>query len=249
MLVFILLQAAAPAKNTATMNEVVAPILSAMAFLLSSAAFVFTVIIQLKERKRNIRQTLSTALSEIARINVEVSQLKKNEKESTPENTLVRKNYNSQRGTLVSGADFLIKENERLITDVDCELMALTYDDLGEIKKAEEYWLQAIKHAPSPVQLHMHQRDYASFLFGNNQMAKARALFEKALSVKLSETDDDSRYVADTYLIWAQLEKNFDHENEFSRLIKEAYEQCKKIKHKEKSLEMTHLIDKYVHAG
>jgi len=211
-----------------------------MALILSSAAFIFTVVIQLKERKRNIRQTLSVALSDIANINVEVSRLKKDDKESTPENILIRKNYNSQRGTLASAADFLIKENEKLITNADYELMAITYDDLGDIRKADEYWKQAIKHAANPAQLHIHQRDYASFLFDNNQLEQGRKLFERSLTVKLS---------ADTYLMWAMLEKNFNNEKEFNRLIKEAYQQCKKIQHKEKSLEMSRLIDKSVKAA
>jgi tetratricopeptide (TPR) repeat protein len=230
-------------------GDILSPILSAMALILSSAAFIFTVVIQLKERKRNIRQTLSVALSDIANINVEVSRLKKDDKESTPENILIRKNYNSQRGTLASAADFLIKENEKLITNADYELMAITYDDLGDIRKADEYWKQAIKHAANPAQLHIHQRDYASFLFDNNQLEQGRKLFERSLTVKLSATDDELRYVADTYLMWAMLEKNFNNEKEFNRLIKEAYQQCKKIQHKEKSLEMSRLIDKSIKAA
>ncbi|MDB5118596.1 MAG: hypothetical protein JWQ79_4088 [Mucilaginibacter sp.] len=243
---FILL--AAPAKDT-NFNDFIGPVMSALALILSSAAFIFTVIIQSKERKRNLRQTLSSTLSDIARINVDVSMLRKDEKESTPETVLIRKNYNSQRGTLVSGADFLIKENEKLVTDADCELMALTYDDLGDIKKAEEYWLQAIEHAVSDARQHLHERDYAAFLFNNNQVEKGRKFFEKSLSVKMSKTDDDLRNVADTYLIWAKLERNFNNDDEFNRLVKEAYERCKKIQHKEKSTEMSRLIDKSVQAA
>jgi tetratricopeptide (TPR) repeat protein len=228
------------------MGEVVGPILSAMAFILSSSAFIFTVIIQLKERKRNLRQTLSQALSEIAGINVAVSSLKKDEKESTPESVLIRKNYNSQRGTLVAGADFLISQNKKLITDADCELMAMTYDDLGDITKAEEYWLQAIKLALNPAQLHLHQRDYATFLFNNNQPVKARELFEKSLQIDMSKNDYDLRYVVDTYLIWAKLEQNFDNTTEFDRLINLARDLSKNIRHKEKLLEMNRLIDKTV---
>jgi tetratricopeptide (TPR) repeat protein len=239
---FILLDAA-PDKN-AKIVELISPILSGMAFILSAAAFVFTVIIQLKERKRNIRQTLSIALSDLARINVELSLLKKDEKESTPETILIRKNYNSQRGTLVSNADFLMKENEKLVTDADCELMAMTYDDLGDTEKAEEYWLRAIGHAVSPAQKHLHQRDYAAFLFNNNRLEDGRTFFEKSLTVKLAATDDHVRNIADTYLIWANLERNFNNDAEFKRLIKEAKSACEKIAYKSKNLEMGKLIEK-----
>ena len=65
----------------------------------------------------------------------------------------------------------------------------------------------------------------------------------------MSATDDELRYVADTYLIWANLERNFDNDKEAKRLVKEAYEQCKKIQHKEKSAEMSKLIDKSLNAA
>jgi hypothetical protein len=100
----------------------------------------------------NIRQTLSIALNEIAGVNVEVSRLKKEgDEDNTPEIIAIRKNYNSKRGTLASGADYLIKQNEERVTDTDCELMAATYYDLGDVKKAEEYWQEAIKRASNPV--------------------------------------------------------------------------------------------------
>lgn len=212
--------------------------------MLSAGAFIFTVLIATKERKRNLRQTLSTSLSDIARINVDVSRLRKDDKEITPENVSIRKSYNSQRGALVANADFLFKENPKLVTDADCELMALTYDDLGDTKQAQHYWRQAIDLAhKNNTQCHLHLRDYASFLFNNNQCDEARKQFEKALTINMDDTDDDARYVTDTYLIWATLEKNFDNNKEFKRLITNAYEQCKKIKHKQKGTEMKKLID------
>jgi tetratricopeptide (TPR) repeat protein len=228
----------------AAINDVMSPILSASAFLLSGAAFVFTVIIQSKERKRNIRQTLSSALSEIARINVDVSQLKKDEKESTPEVISIQKNYNSQRGTLASNADFLMKENDKLVTDSDCELMAVTFGDIGDLKKSEEYWLQSIQLSSNDTQLHLHRRDYAAFLFNHNRVEEGRKLFEQSMKADMPETDNDLRNITDTFLIWARLERNFSNDKAVDYLIKSAYEQCHKIQHKEKNTEMTGLIDR-----
>jgi hypothetical protein len=228
----------------AAINDVMSPILSASAFLLSGAAFVFTVIIQSKERKRNIRQTLSNSLSEIANINVQVSQLKKDEKESTADTISILKNYNSQRGTIASNADFLMKENDKLVTDSDCELMAVTFGDIGDLKKSEEYWLQAIRLASNPTQLHLHRRDYAAFLFNHNRVDEGRKLFEQSMKAYTPETDNDVRNVTDTFLIWAKLERNFNNDKGFGDLIKSAYQNCRKIQHKEKNVEMTGLIDK-----
>lgn len=241
VLLFLLLEAA-PDKN-AKITELIAPVLSGLALMLSAAAFIFTVLIQTKERRRNIRQTLSTALSDLARINVETSKLKKDEKESTPETVRIRKNYNSQRGTLVSGADFLMNENSKIVTDADCELMAITYDDIGNTKKAEEYWLMAIKHAPNPTQTHLHQRDYAAFLFDNNREQDGRKYFEQAIGADINDTDENLRCLIDTYLMWALLEKNFGNDNEFNRLMDEAKSACQNIKHRGKKQDMTRLIE------
>jgi len=225
-----------------------APILSACAFILSLGAFIFTVFMQSKERTRNIRQTLSSSLSELAGINVAVSQLIKDEKESSPQLARIIKNYNSQRGTMVSAADFLINQNDKFITGADYQLMAMTYDDLEDIPKAEEYWLKAIDHAAGPPQQHIFQRDYATFLFNNNQDKKGREFFERSLRVQLSNTDDEHRYLADTYVTWASLERNFGNDQEFERLVTEAYSECKKIKHRRKNAEMCRLVDELTKA-
>ena len=62
----------------------------------------------------------------------------------------------------------------------------------------------------------------------------------------MTKTDDDVRCVADTYLIWAKLEKNFGNDTEFDRLVKLAHEQSKNIRHKEKNDEMNRLIEKSI---
>ncbi|GAB3931875.1 hypothetical protein [Mucilaginibacter myungsuensis] len=244
---FILLEAAKPpAEENIKIGEILAPILSGLAFTLSAAAFIFTVIIQLKERKRNLRQTLSTSLSDIARINVDVSKLKNEVEDGDAGVIKMLKSYNAQRGTLASNADFLIKENEKLITDSDCQLMAFTYDDLGDTRKAKEYWQQAIDRSDTPAQKHLHQRDYAAFLYSNNEEKEGRDLFEASLNGRLNETDNELRYLSETYLIWAKLERNFDDQGEFDRLMDRAKEQCHKIKHKGKQKEMGRLIEQTI---
>ncbi|RYG22258.1 MAG: hypothetical protein EOO07_00340 [Chitinophagaceae bacterium] len=225
------------------LGTLLAPILSACAFILSSAAFIFAVIIQLKERKRNIRQTLTTALSEVARINVEIAKVK-NDNESSFHTIKILKNYHSQRGTLISDADFLISQNRKIVTDIDCELMASTYDDLGNNEKAEAYWLDAIKLSANSTQKHIHKRDYANFLFTNNAIEKARDNFESALTLELPDTDDNYAELVHTYLMWAKLAHDFGDGQEFSRLLKQADTACSKIRHQKKRVRMKKLVDK-----
>lgn len=240
MLLFIILAADTSAKAA----QLIAPILSGCAFLLSAAAFIFTVIIQLKERRRNLRQTLSTALSDIARINVEMAKLKKDSKETPSETLDISKRYNSQRGTLVSVADFLISENKKLVTDADCELMALTYNDLGDETRAKQYWEQAIKMAPTLNQKSLHKRDYAAFLFAANEDDTARSLFRETTEQAGQLTDLDFSLICDIYLTWAGFEHDFGNEQEYERLRACAAGYCKKIRHRGKRDFMNGLIDR-----
>jgi tetratricopeptide (TPR) repeat protein len=238
---FILL--AAKADPGPKIAELLSPVLSGLALILSASAFIFTVIIQLKERRRNLRQTLSTALSDIARINVDVSKLKKEENGNIPESLNMRKSYNSQRGTLASVADFLIKENEKLVTDADCELMALTYDDLGEVDRAKEYWERAIELASNASQKSRHQRDYAAFLFSNNEEKKARDLFHSTTHQASEDTDRDLSDLCVVYVTWADLERDFGNDKEYKNLHTSAKNYCKKIRNAGKRETMNQLLD------
>jgi tetratricopeptide (TPR) repeat protein len=216
-------------------------ILSALAFLMSLAAFVFSVSIQRKERKRNIRQTLSTALNDIARVNVEVSKLKNNEEEN--QGTLAtRKNYNTQRGTLVADADFLMHEKMNIVTALDCALMASTFYDLGNFEKAAYYWRQCLGRCRNPEDHFVYTRDYASFLFNCNRIEEARKQFSQAFKFNLEENDDNRRLISDSYLLWAKFEQSFSYEKEFEKLMKCADEECEKIEHSGKYDEMKKLL-------
>ena len=69
-------------------------------------------------------------------------------------------------------------------------------------------------------------------------------MFESSLRCELAATDDDARYLCDTYLIWAGLENNFGNRKEYDRLITEAKTQCAKIHHKQKNAEMSRVIER-----
>ncbi len=218
-------------------------ILSLMAFIMSLSAFIFTVIFQRKERKRNIRQTLTIALNEIARVNVELSKLKKESANDDPGNISIWNNYNSQRSILMIDADFLIHENYKIVTAIDCSLMATTYNAIGYFQKADHYWRESILKSDNDTLKHINKRDYAAFQFYQNRLKEGRELFINALSIQLGDSDDSWRFTIDTYLTWAKLERSFGEDKEFKRLISRAYETCEKIKHRDKYKETKSMID------
>jgi len=236
-----ILLAAEPDK-TAKFAELVAPILSGLAFTLSAAAFIFTVLFQLKERRRNIRQTLSTALSEVAGINAQITTLRQ-DKHISPDTLQIIRNYDYQRATLLSSADFLIREHTDLATDADCELMAMTYDGICDIAKATEYWEKALILTTHPARKHLHQRDYAAFLFNINEIDKARELFRVTSGIRLTCIDDNLRNLAGTYLVWARLERDMGNGAiDSNELISRAQAKCDQIRNKAKKAELQQLI-------
>lgn len=239
-ILIVLLRADPPAiEKTLTY---LAPIFSGLAFVLSAAAFIFSVLFQLKERKRNIRQTLTNALSEMAKINLEIEKLDLEDETKSFQSARMLENYNAQRGTLASDADFLINQNDKIVTDIDCKLMALTYNDLGDNDRAEKYWKKAISLAPTNSQKHANIRSYASFLFANNRHEDATAQFERALKVKLTSTDDDHKQLVETFLSWAKMARDFDDQKEFLRLVKEATVHAEHIRNKEKLQQIKNLL-------
>ncbi|HYG49777.1 MAG TPA: hypothetical protein VD905_02690 [Flavobacteriales bacterium] len=225
-------------------KDVINYMLSSMAVIMSMSALVFGVIFQRKERKRNIRQTLTNTLNQIAGINVELSKLVdgKNEEEAV-DKIAIRRNYNLQRSILIVDADFLIHENYKLVTATDCALLAGTYSAIGYIEKADYFWKESIEKTDHAILKHVNMREYASFLFHQNHLEKGRKQFEKALSVALNDSDEELRIVIDTYAMWAKLERAFGEEAECKKLIALARKTGKNIRNQIKHNESGAMID------
>lgn len=217
--------------------------LSSSAFLLSALALLFNVIFNHKERKRNIRQTLTKTLNEVAKINVAISNLKKQEEGIDPNKISERRNYDFQRNTLIMEADFLIHQNPKLLTAIDCSLAAFTYNELRDFKKAEYYYLEAISRSDIKEMKQIHTRDYASFLFQQDRIEEGRAKFNEAIILLDNHNDEDLRTDIDTFLFWASLEFYLGYEKEFKERIKSAKEICTQLKNKNKLGEMKAKID------
>jgi tetratricopeptide (TPR) repeat protein len=222
-------------------------ILSSCAFLLSAAALLFNVSFNHRERKRNIRQTLTSTLNDVAKINIEISKLKKEEEGDSPDKVEQRRNYDFQRGAMIMEADFLINENPKVLTAIDCSLTAFTYSELGDFKKAEHYWNESIVRSQTKELKHIHSRDYASFLFQQNRMDQGRKKFKEALAIELNKTDDDLMVVIDTYLLWASAEYFFGNEKDFTQYNDAADEISKKISNRNKCREMKLKIENSRH--
>ena len=218
-------------------------ILSSCAFLLSASALLFNVVFNLKERKRNIRRTLTDTLNAVARINVEIANLKEDEKGIRPEKADLRRNYDFQRSTLMTEVEFLLSEKPEIITATDCALAAFTYNELRDFKKTGHYWQEAVARSQNPEQKQVHLRDYAAFLFRQGKVEEGRSFFNRALDVELKISDDHFAEQIETYLLWATSEYCYGYEKEFRREIDAALKLYGKIKNRIRSAEMKARIE------
>lgn len=147
---------------------------------------------------------------------------------------VVVKNYNLQRSGSIIDADFLMHENPKVVGEIECKLMAITYEDIGNYDKAEYYWNECISKSEGETSKHINLSDYATFLFNQNRIGEGRNKFNEAQKLTLDNRDDHLYLKADTYLTNAILERTFNFETESKDLIKLSKDNCEKIINKNK---------------
>ncbi|MCE3296809.1 MAG: hypothetical protein K0R65_2523 [Crocinitomicaceae bacterium] len=216
--------------------------LSSCAFLLSGSALLFNITFNRRERRRNIRQTLSNALNNVAKINIEIANLKQENAGVSPHEIDVRRNLDFQRSTLMTEAEFLIYEKPELLTAIDCSLVAFTFNELKDFKKTGHYWQEAIARSKTDELRHIHTRDYAFFLFGQNREEDGREAFNRALAIELKKNDQHLAVMIDTYLLWASAEFLAGCEKEFKQRISSAKKICEQLRNKSKCQEIEEKI-------
>lgn len=182
--------------------------ISATALGLSVFSLVITLIQKSKETKRAIKKTLSDTLESISKIAVESSKLKAQKDIDYDSESIIqlRRSYNSQRRVLISHADFLINQYDKISTESDCNVLAGAYSTIGDQEKAEHYWRKTIEKSISPPIKHMNLRGFGIYYFKNGRYDLGRYYFSEALSLKLPDNDDYKMLLIDTYLMLVDLE-------------------------------------------
>ncbi|HMH20780.1 MAG TPA: hypothetical protein VK563_03340 [Puia sp.] len=214
-------------------------IVSILALIISLLSLIISIVQKNREKERAIRKSLSDTLESIAKINIEFSKLRQDNELFNSEGVIdLRRNYNSQRRILIAHADFLVTKYDSLTTDIDCNLLADAYSAIGDYGKADSYWIKTIEKSQSNPIEHMSLRGYARFLFFQGKFEIGRGKFEEALKIDLPETDDYKRQKADTYFMWASVEKEFNNRSEMIRLIELGKSYCKRIGHAKMRIEM-----------
>lgn len=198
-----------------------------------------------KEIENSKRVSLTNTISEISKINIETTKLNCNSEISSAALIELRRNYNAQRRYLTAHAEFLMEEIEHLISDIDCNIMAVAFNLIGEYSKANHYWEKCINVTESDVIKSMNLRGYASFLFYQGAPQLGRKKYQESLEIQLPDTDNIRRHTTDTLLLWAQTESDFQYWDEASRIIRQARAHCQRIGHLGMRKEMLERIEPF----
>ncbi|WP_266363060.1 hypothetical protein [Tellurirhabdus rosea] len=198
------------------------------ALLISITSLVITLLQKRKENYRTIRKNLSDTLESVAKIAIETTKLRQTNDESDAVVDL-RRAYNTQRRVLIVHADFLVTENDEIVTEIDCNILATALISIGDLERAEHYWSKTIEKSQNDSIKHMNLRGYARFLFLQGQFQLGRSKYEDALRLKLADNDYNRRLVTDTCILWAKVEREHGNISEFRRLVGLAHGYCSRI--------------------
>jgi len=222
-------------------KDVIVIIISGAAIIISLVSLIVTFIQKGKETKRTIRKSLTDTLENISRINLETAKLSSTSK-NIEDIIRLKRNYNSQKRLLISNADFLIHNYDKLVTEIDCCLLASSYFSIGDQEKAEYYWEETIAKSISLPIRHMNLRGYGIFFFENGEVTKGRQKFEEALNLKLTSNDTNNMMISDTYIMLAELEHDCKNNKNYNDCLTNAMTTSAKVLNVKRKGEMQQRI-------
>ncbi|HEX6639783.1 MAG TPA: hypothetical protein VF215_01655 [Thermoanaerobaculia bacterium] len=186
------------------MNVSLLPIvISACALVLSLTSTIFTLRQKRDEMLRTWRDQLTKTISEIVKVDAEISALWLVEQSARDERHFQKSSILTQQITsLVRQAIFLAAKDQKHVADVEyvCIARALVYS--GDLPAAKDYWQRAVAASPSAYYRAINTRAFADYLFANGRHEEARTRYREALSL-LDGTSDFVRNVnIYTYQMW-----------------------------------------------
>jgi hypothetical protein len=205
--------------------------------LLASVAIILSLIALLVTTANNRltrRQSLTETIDELAKIQIAVLELQKDEGHKTERGVSIRRVHGLQRRFYAQlGTELISKLPTRLITDIDYNLLATACNDSSLPLLAEEHWNACVaKSADNPSLLAMNRRGLARFYFLQGRVGEGRKHYQESLDVPLPDNYDAlTRLRADTYRMWARQEIDAGFPAQGEHLVQLALAESAKIKH------------------
>jgi tetratricopeptide (TPR) repeat protein len=185
-------------------KEIIALSISSLAFILSLAATMISLIRSKYEKQRAIKREITDTLGKIISTNIENAKLFHETAEKDPAYyQLVSGILNQQNAFLLHQATYLTDQAPELVTAVEYNTIAATMANAGDLISAEIYYKKAIDVSPNDYYRSLAMRSYAGYLFPQRRFEEARESFRKAISL-LTGGGNLVRYTNGfTYQIWA----------------------------------------------
>lgn len=133
----------------------------------------------------------------------------------------MHKIINQQRSSFARQAIYLIEQVPSLVSDIEYATVADALAGIGDVPRAEAFYLEAIKNSKHRIYKIWNIRSYARFLYDNNRYEEGRKYYREALLIFDGNDSENFDYVkgenVHTYLYWAEMEAR-------ALLLKEAEE-------------------------
>lgn len=190
-------------------KDIVAILISSLAFLLSLVATIISLIRSKYEKQRAIKKEITDTLSKIVSTSLENAKLYRESAEKDPPYyQAVSSILNQQNAFLLQQATYLMDEVPGLVTAIEYNTIAAANANAGDLISAEKYYKKAIDVSPNNYYRSLAIRGYAGYLFPQRRFDEARENFRKAISL-LTGGDNLVRYTNGlTYQMWAWNELN-----------------------------------------
>jgi hypothetical protein len=192
--------------------------------LASISALIFSLITYQQRRgegRINLRKQLTDLLEKLSGLNANIYKYKngQNKKEEYPPNYIGL--MNDQRRLLVKHADFIASKAPKMIASYEYLVIAGAFDGIDETTLAEKYYNLSVNTARG-LEKCIASRAYARYLFNEGLIEFGRGLYEDSISCIPGLTDRLVHFRIDTYLRWAEQERDCDEFDDEKLLLQRA---------------------------
>lgn len=193
---------------------------SSIALIVSLISVVLTLRQKKYENERTIRNQLTDTISKLIALSIE----NQRNRGLGVEGDIINLNriFNSQRRYLVEQSIYLMEKIEKLVTDVEYNIIAIALATTGDTEKANLYYSKCVDTSPNDTYKLYNTRGYARFLFNNVNHEAGRRKYQEALENNLPDNDRYRYERGDTYLMWAEIEYDHGYKEESKRLFDRA---------------------------
>jgi tetratricopeptide (TPR) repeat protein len=190
-------------------KDLVSISISSLAFALSLAATVISLIRGKYVKQRAIKKEIIDTLGKIVSTTIDDVRLFYEMAEKNPAYyQAISSIFSQQNAFLLNQATYLTDQVPHLVTAVEYNTIASATANAGDLITAEKYYKRAIEVSPSNCHRSLATRSYAASLFPQRRFEEGREHFRKAISL-ITGGDNMARFTNGfTYQMWALNELN-----------------------------------------